>query len=100
MNLHVRRGERWRIINRDNVAIFGLFGKKDNQPAPVEKEPSGAKRKEGNAKVNAGNATPERAKQAQQNAARANATAKKIDAIESEMSSEFRPSVIDRKSVV
>ncbi len=94
MNLHVRRGERWRIINRDNVAIFGLFGKKDNQPAPVEKEPSGAKRKEGNAKVNAGNATPERAKQAQQNAARANATAKKIDAIESEMSSEFRPSVM------
>ncbi len=74
------------------MAIFGLFGKKENQPA--EKEPTRAKRKEGNAKVNAGNADPERAKQAQRNAARANATAQKIDAIESEMSSEFRPSVM------
>lgn len=76
------------------MAIFGLFGKKDNQPAPVEKDTSRAKRKEGDAKANAGNADPERLKQAQRNAARANATARKIDAIESEMSSEFRPSVM------
>jgi ABC-type transporter Mla MlaB component len=76
------------------VAIFGLFGKKDIQPTPVEKEPSRAKRKEGNAKTNSANSDPERAKQAQRNAARADATAKKIDEIESEMSSEFRPSVM------
>jgi ABC-type transporter Mla MlaB component len=76
------------------VAIFGLFGKKDNQPTPVEKEPSRSKRKEGSAKINSAGADPERAKQAQRNAARADATAKKIDAIESEMSSEFRPSVM------
>ncbi|MGV3743356.1 MAG: hypothetical protein ACO1NO_13710 [Burkholderiaceae bacterium] len=74
------------------MAIFGLFGKKENQPA--EKESARAKRKEGSAKVNAGNTDPERVKQAQRNAERANATAQKIDAIESEMSSEFRPSVI------
>lgn len=76
------------------MAIFRLFGKKDNQPAPVEKDPSRSKRKEGEAKVNAASANPERAKQAQRNAARASATTKKIDAIESEMSSEFRPSVM------
>lgn len=76
------------------MAIFGLFGKKDNQPAPAEKDASRAKRKEGTAKVNPGNADPERSKQAQRNAARADATTKKIDAIESEMSSEFRPSVM------
>lgn len=76
------------------MAIFKLFGKKDNQPTPVEKESSRSKRKEGDAKVNAASTNPERAKQAQRNAARATATAKKIDAIESEMSSEFRPSVM------
>jgi ABC-type transporter Mla MlaB component len=76
------------------VAIFGFFGKKDNQPEPVEKEPSRAKRRESDTKANAASANPERAKQAQRNAARATATAKKIDAIESEMSSEFRPSVM------
>lgn len=73
------------------MAIFGLFGKKDGQPAPVpgEKEPSRIKSGEGPARPGPKNEA-DRSKQAQRNVARAD-TAKKIDAIESEMSSEFIP---------
>lgn len=74
------------------MAIFGLFGKKDNLPAtpPADKDAGRAKRPDGNDRVDSsGNA--ERSQQVQRNAARATATAKKIDAIESEMSSEFAP---------
>jgi ABC-type transporter Mla MlaB component len=71
------------------VAIFGLFGKKDGQPAaPADKNAARARRDDGSSGANDLN---ERTKQAQRNVARATATAKKIDAIESEMSSEFIP---------
>jgi ABC-type transporter Mla MlaB component len=71
------------------VAIFGLFGKKDSQPAgPADKSNARAKRDDAASSANELN---ERTKQAQRNVARATATAKKIDAIESEMSSEFIP---------
>ena len=71
------------------MAIFGLFGKKDSQPAaPADKNSARAKRDDGSSDANDLN---ERNKQTQRNVARATATAKKIDAIESEMSSEFIP---------
>jgi ABC-type transporter Mla MlaB component len=74
------------------VAIFGLFGKKDGQPAaPAEKNPARVKRDESSARPDTIIDPKERSKQVQLNAARATATAKKIDAIESEMSSEFIP---------
>jgi ABC-type transporter Mla MlaB component len=75
--------------DRKHVAIFGLFGKKDHQPAPADQEPSRPKRHEGKVRPAPGTGTAERSKQVQRNAARASATAQKIDAIESEMSSEF-----------
>lgn len=71
------------------MAIFGLFGKKDSQPAaPADKSAVRVKRDDGSSGANDLN---ERTKQTQRNVARATATAKKIDAIESEMSSEFIP---------
>lgn len=74
------------------MAIFGLFGKKEGQPAPpsADKATTRAKNNE-SANTRPGRESENnRAKQAQRNVARA-ATAKKIDAIESEMSSEFAP---------
>lgn len=74
------------------MAIFGLFGKKEGHPAPpsADKALSRTKSSEG-ANIRPGQENESnRAKQAQRNVARA-ATAKKIDAIESEMSSEFAP---------
>jgi len=74
------------------VAIFGFFGKKDGQPAsvPADKASTRAKGNEtGNTRPGPQNDS-DRSKLAQRNVARA-ATAKKIDAIESEMSSEFSP---------
>lgn len=74
------------------MALFGLFGKKGNPPAqPAGKESSRSKRSESSRSTVADKAVQDRSKQVQvqRNAARANATAKKIDAIESEMSSEF-----------
>ena len=71
------------------MAIFGLFGKKDSQPAaPADKNAARARRDDGSSNANE---LKERIKQTQRNVARATATAKKIDAIESEMSSEFIP---------
>ncbi|CAN5368640.1 hypothetical protein BH11PSE11_BH11PSE11_35840 [soil metagenome] len=67
------------------MGIFSLFGKKDSQPAPepADRDPSRKKRSEGNARGD----SPTEAQVIQRSAARA--TAMKIDAIESEMSSEF-----------
>jgi ABC-type transporter Mla MlaB component len=79
------------IDDQDNVAIFGLFGKKDNQPAPQGEKPSSRSKRPAQAGQNS--RAPDRAKEERRSADRA-ATAKKIDAIESEMSSEFSPSVI------
>ncbi|OGB27679.1 MAG: hypothetical protein A3I66_07395 [Burkholderiales bacterium RIFCSPLOWO2_02_FULL_57_36] len=74
------------------MAIFGLFGKKDNQSATsADKNSARPKRDDGSSRTNSTNDLNERTKQAQRNVARATATAKKIDAIESEMSSEFIP---------
>jgi anti-anti-sigma regulatory factor len=71
------------------VAIFGLFGKKDGQPAPEPADKNSSRGKRVDADHSTG--STERSKQVQRNVARATATAKKIDAIESEMSSEFSP---------
>ncbi|MES2024540.1 MAG: hypothetical protein V4448_03180 [Pseudomonadota bacterium] len=67
------------------MGIFSLFGKKDRQPArkPTEAESSQKKRDSNTARVNAKSEN----EQVQRKAA--HATAMKIDAIESEMSSEF-----------
>jgi ABC-type transporter Mla MlaB component len=62
------------------VALFGLFGKKGNQPAPADKD--GARPQN-----TAADPAPRRPR-----SARAADTERKIDAIESEMSSEFVPS--------
>jgi anti-anti-sigma regulatory factor len=72
------------------VAIFGLFGKKDGQPAPAPADKNSSRGKE----ATRSEAPAERAKPAAPRTvsrANASATAKKIDAIESEMSSEFGP---------
>ncbi len=71
------------------MAIFGLFGKKDGQPAPEPADKNSSRAKRVDADSSTG--STERSKQVQRNVARATATAKKIDAIESEMSSEFSP---------
>lgn len=74
------------------MAIFGLFGKKDSQPVTsADKNPVRAKRDDGSLRTGSAIDPAERSKQVQRNVARATATAKKIDAIESEMSSEFIP---------
>ncbi|MDO8299022.1 hypothetical protein [Lacisediminimonas sp.] len=74
------------------MALFGLFGKKDNKPAPAEKKaPADTSAAGARAPVTPvakpDPAAPVRAQR--RDPAVANATAKKIDAIESEMSSEF-----------
>lgn len=74
------------------MAIFGLFGKKDNQSAtPADKNSARPKRDDGSTRPGNTSDLNERAKQVERNVARATATARKIDAIESEMSSEFIP---------
>lgn len=75
------------------MAIFGLFGKKDNSSATssADKVSSRAKRAEDTARLETPASKTERSQQVQRNADRATATARKIDAIESEMSSEFTP---------
>ena len=73
------------------MAIFGLFGKKDSQPATLADRNSARPKREENASRASDVSDQERSRQAQRNVARATATAKKIDAIESEMSSEFIP---------
>lgn len=74
------------------MAIFGLFGKKEGHPAPPSADKASSRTKSGeSANTRPGpEGDSNRAKQAQRSVARA-ATAKKIDAIESEMSSEFAP---------
>jgi hypothetical protein len=70
------------------VGIFSLFGKKERQPAdaPADKSASRKKREPVASRVVSAGDT-EITKNVQRKAARA--TAMKIDAIESEMSSEF-----------
>lgn len=70
------------------MGIFSLFGKKNSQPVqkPTEQESSQKKRDENAARINAKNDN-EQTQKVQRKAA--HATAMKIDAIESEMSSEF-----------
>lgn len=78
------------------MGIFSLFGKKDAPPVPdtADRNSSRAKRDEVKPRVTppGANTTEQRTQRVQRDAARATATAKKIDAIESEMSSEFSPS--------
>lgn len=84
---HQRTGLNIRI--KENVGIFSLFGKKENQQAkPADKESSRSKRQESKPRSE-GNRTSTRASSAKRDAQAALATALKIDAIESEMSSEF-----------
>ncbi|TFW04842.1 hypothetical protein E4K72_12125 [Oxalobacteraceae bacterium OM1] len=85
------------------MGIFSLFGKKDrDQPSPAEKDTSRAKRDAGSGSTSArkpssatpqssgaGKATASRSAAPKRDAQAALATALKIDAIESEMSSEF-----------
>lgn len=70
------------------MGIFSLFGKKSQQPArkSTEQESTQKKRSDQAARINAKNEN-EQTQQVQRKAA--HATAMKIDAIESEMSSEF-----------
>nr|MBV0880884.1 STAS domain-containing protein [Noviherbaspirillum sp. L7-7A] len=66
------------------MGLFGLFGKKDAPPAPGDKDAP-------RSRTPAAPAPPD-TEQQRQRSHRASDTAKKIDAIESEMSSEFVPS--------
>ncbi len=78
-----QRGGR-RIRAGDNVGIFSLFGKKDRQQAkPADKDASRTKRHSGGTRSDDSKSAGKR------DAQMARATAMKIDAIESEMSSEF-----------
>jgi anti-anti-sigma regulatory factor len=71
------------------VGIFSLFGKKDRQqvPSPADKDSSRKKREEASNRTGSTNTDAARSQIVQRKAAQA--TAMKIDAIESEMSSEF-----------
>lgn len=71
--------------SRTNVAIFGIFGKKPSQPTSSKKD---APRSESRGRTSV--LPVQTPNTLQRSADLANATARKIDAIESEMSSEFR----------
>ena len=64
------------------MGLFGLFGKKDTQPPPGDKQTPRSR---------APASAPPGTEQQRQRTDRATDTARKIDAIESEMSSEFVP---------
>ena len=66
------------------MGLFGLFGKKDTPPAPGDKDAPRSR--------SPATPPPPDTEQQRQRSHRASDTAKKIDAIESEMSSEFVPS--------
>ena len=66
------------------MGIFSLFGKKDRPPGPKPTDEESARKKRENSEIEAG-----RLQSAQVQRKAAQATAKKIDDIESEMSSEF-----------
>lgn len=71
------------------MGIFSLFGKKDNQPVkPADKDASRIKRQSAGTRPDSG-MTATRSPAVKRDAQAARATALKIDAIESEMSSEF-----------
>ncbi|MGH8807228.1 MAG: hypothetical protein ACREX0_05050 [Noviherbaspirillum sp.] len=72
------------------MGIFSLFGKKDSQqPKPADKNASRAKRPVTTQRVDDGKTGNPRTLPPKRDAQAARATALKIDAIESEMSSEF-----------
>lgn len=71
------------------MAIFGLFGKKDSKPGPQEQKKGSDKAGSDQPAPPAGKDAVVPARGSRRDPAIANATAKKIDAIESEMSSEF-----------
>lgn len=76
------------LFIRKNVGIFSLFGKKERQPTRKPTEPESSQKKRDHDAARASNRIDiEQTQQVQRKAARA--TAMKIDAIESEMSSEF-----------
>lgn len=74
-------------MRQEDVGIFSLFGKKDNQPVKPDAS-SRAKRQTSTARPESGTTAP-RPANIKRDAQAARATALKIDAIESEMSSEF-----------
>jgi len=72
------------------VGIFSLFGKKDGrQEKPAEKDSSRTKKQSGSSQGNSARSPSTRVPTVKRDAKTALATALKIDAIESEMSSEF-----------
>ncbi len=73
-------------LTRTDVGILSLFGKKERQPAPKPTESDSARKRRDDNTLRAKNEN-EQTQQVQRKAAQA--TAMKIDAIESEMSSEF-----------
>jgi ABC-type transporter Mla MlaB component len=76
------------LLIRNNVGIFSLFGKKEGPPARKPGEQASQQKKRDNSAARASTKSEtEQTQQVQRKAARA--TAMKIDAIESEMSSEF-----------
>lgn len=75
---------------RGNVGIFSLFGKKDNrQDKPADKDSSRTKRQSSATRTDTNGKQSARTPGVKRDAQAARATALKIDAIESEMSSEF-----------
>lgn len=76
--------------HRGNVGIFSLFGKKDNRQAkPADKDSSRTKRQSTSSRTDNSKLVTQRPPTVKRDAQTARATAMKIDAIESEMSSEF-----------
>lgn len=75
---------------RENVGIFSLFGKKDSrQGKPADKDTSRTKKQSGSSQGSSSRSANTRVPTVKRDAKTALATALKIDAIESEMSSEF-----------
>ena len=86
---------------KENVGIFSLFGKKDRSPSVASpKATAAAKARDALTRPSEPQADIAREQQVQEQRAAAKATALKIDAIESEMSSEFvRPASTSRNAV-
>ncbi len=75
---------------RDNVGIFSLFGKKDGrQEKPADKDSSRTRKQSGSSQGSSARSPSTHVPTVKRDAKTALATALKIDAIESEMSSEF-----------
>jgi ABC-type transporter Mla MlaB component len=83
-------------VDKENVGIFSLFGKKDRQQeTPAEKDSRGKRTSSSRSNSGKNSGAGSAAVSAKRDTTRAaRATAMKIDAIESEMSSEFRPNTL------